>query len=238
MNVQEVLSKVTFYSQARANIKNDRNLSEQGKARASGNLEQSISLFRLQALDTLTKEWREYRTRFEDTRARRAEAEQAESERWNYEKLNYELQSVNARLKAFETVQELGSWLETELNSGNLERARAVAEVVPQFARHRFPGIDGERVARVCERRLAVLLDTPEIQRVREINDMRVKAVLQLVQDTERVRAFFEPAFVWNGSEFERLIDSVRITRQYHPDEPERFEEITVEFVGSEPVSV
>jgi len=238
MNVQEVLSKVYFYSQARVNIKNDRNLSEQGKARASKNLEESISLFRVQALDTLTQEWREYRTRFEDTHARRAAAEQAESERWNYEKLNYELQSVNARLQAFVTLKELGSWLETELNSGNLERARAVAEVVPQFVRHRFPGIEGERVARVCERRLAVLLDTPEIQRVREINDMRVKAVLQLVQDTETVRAFFEPAFVWNGSEFERLIDSVRITRQYHPDEPERFEEITVEFVEPDTVSV
>lgn len=238
MLVSEVVSKARFYQTARQGIKNDKNLSPLGIERASKNLEESINLFRQQAYETLAGEWAKARAMEKGVRERRAQAERLESERWNYAKLQFETRSVETRLQAFHDVGELGDYVQHELSSGNLEHVRAVCDVVPAVVRSRFSGLDGEHVARVCERRLVSMLDTPDLVRVREMEGEGGKAVMNLMKDTQEVSDFFSLSDVFTGgNEFSKLLDNVRLTRTIHPDNPAHFETVSIEFTP-EPVGV
>lgn len=238
MNASDVVSKTRFYSQARENIKHDRNLSPAGIERALKNLEESISLFRNTAYGVLFLDWRDARRMSKEVDEMRAQAERAEGERWNHSKLLAEQNGVERRLQGFRELKDVASFTEQALNSGNLEHARAVAEAVPGVVRSRFPGLEGEHVARAAERRLAVMLNTPELERVKQRESEGGKAVLQLMKDTEEVSSFYSPGVMWGGNEFSKLLENVKVStvRKVNPDDPwGAFERTTIEFVP-EPV--
>lgn len=237
MNSQEVVSKVRFYNDARRSIREDRNLSTQGKERAGKNLEQSISLFRSEALQALEKSWRDARRLYNHVEELRRKAEKAEGERWNYDALNYESQAVRSRLSGFHGVQEVAHFVEGVLSSGNKEKARATAELAPGVLRERFPGVEGERLSRELTRRLERMVDTPELAQVRQLEDEGGRQVLQLLRDTEEVANFFGSGNLimgGSGNEFHQLLNNVSVTRKITPENMYAFETTTIVFNQAE----
>lgn len=235
MNSQEVVLKVRFFNDARRSIRDDRNLSPQGKERAGANLEQSIELFRSQAFSALEKSWRDARRLYDHVEDLRRKAEKTEGERWNYDALNYESQAVRSRLSGFRSVQEVAHFVEGVLSSGNHEKARAAAEIAPGVLRERFPGVEGERLSRELERRLDRMLDTPEMVQVRQLEDEGGRQVLQLLNETQEVADFYNSdSFLFGGNEFHQLLNNVNVTRKYTPDTPGVFETTTITFNQAE----
>jgi len=234
MKSSEVVQKVRFYQQARRNIQADPNLSQAGKERAGGNLEQSISLFRDVAVGELTQAWKDARQQYEGVLSKRAKAEDDEGARWNYERLSYELASVEKRLQAFSDLPAVSSWLEKETQSGNLEHVRACCEVAPGVLRKRWPGVDGgaEHLARRLERLLGNLLTTPELKALEQAESEQAKAVLQLVGETQEVSDFYANSFPYGGNEIVKLLDNVKVSQHYNPEDFQRFLVQTVEFEG------
>lgn len=231
MKSQEVVQKLRFFNDARKSIRVDTNLSDTGKARAAQNLEQSIELFRGSALAELAGQWRGVRERYTRLDERRLKAEQAEGSRWNYQALNYESQAVKARLEGMYDKKEVTSYLEDVMNSGNVEKKRAMAETAPGVLRRKFPGLEGERLVVKLENQLNQLVDTPELQAVRDEGSELAQDVVNLWNATNETSRFYSKA--GDGSfgykdEFERLLEGVSIFRKL--DVETLGETYTVEF--------
>lgn len=192
MNSQQVVNQVRFYHDARQNIRNDRNLSPQGIERALKNLEQSITLFRAQALDALGTEWKGAARQYKNLAERRLKAERDAAGAWNYNQLAYESQAVTAHLSGIYDVAQAGEYLEGVLRGGNQEKARAAAEIAPAILRKNLAGQPGlGSLLKNLETSLAQLLDTPELKAVRDAENQEGLHVVQLAKDTQEVKAFY-----------------------------------------------
>ena len=160
------------------------------------------------------------RLRAPEPGVQQAEADRLEADRWNYNRLQYEGEVIKAKIRNIPDLVEAGRYIEDALNSGNIERARAAAEIGPGAIRSRFPGVDGERLAKNTEKQLERLTTTPEQKAVNDQGHELVTRAVRLSEITQRTRDFYIPigGQLWSNDEFVQMTKGVTITPQFHPE--------------------
>lgn len=211
MRIEEIEVKLGLFKGGVKQIEQNTNLSKEGKERAIANLKQEEALFKNQAAESLSSEWRALKSSYGEVLSGLAQAEQEESERWSYAKLEHERKFIEDRLKRTHNLQELEA-LYTEFESSGIpERKRALFEVVPEHALK----YKSASLAKSSENALKQLCSTENMKEYQAKGEAVVKRAQELAGVTEQAAHYYYSEGVFSTeNEFTRLMAGIRLTEQ------------------------
>lgn len=239
-----VKNAVLNFKAERANIRENRELSAEGKAAAEKRLKVNVDTYRPIALATLKSDMGYYRKAYKDLEAERDQATEKAADRWDFKKLQYYSDVVKAKIANAQTEDGVMSkadaiqLIEKEYQASRSDKhlARVWSELGSAALREKYSNdLEAVRLARTMSNDMEALMTTPEIEAVKAKETKMANEIIDLVETAKMAGDFFDhdqPGRLFGApGDFENLISDVKITTTITPEDPEHYINTRVEIL-------
>lgn len=219
-NLTQVLQAI---EQRKNAIRNNADLSPEGKRKELEKVGAQESHFRKAAHDDLSLSWRVMRQKFERLATEKAEAQEQAAKGWDFDRLLYNARAIESEVGKAASLADVRRKYDEVLKSGDKHARRAWAENVYSEASRKFAAnsnpIELSALQRTANNDLASLTTSPELEAIAKQGSALAEQAVELHKETETIaRHFGGVDWTGQGNEFHSLIEGVKVSASVDPE--------------------
>jgi hypothetical protein len=218
-NLTQALQEI---EQRKKAIRNNTDLSPEGKRKELEKVQNQEAHFRKSAHDDLSLSWRVMRQKFERLETAKTEAQEQAAKGWDFDRLLYNARAIESEVKQAASLADVRRKYDEVLKSGDKHARRAWAENIFSEASRKFVNanpIELSALQRTANNDLASLTTSPELEAIAKQGSALAEQAVELHKETETIAQHFGGVdWTGQGNEFHSLIEGVKVSASVDPE--------------------